>query len=145
LPAAAATDKIDIVMNTEIKKVLKLLIATAVTLLVAMAPIKAAGGKDESFAPFWAQFKAAVASKNKEAIAAMTKFPFEHFSDSLTKADFVKKCDAIFSAKVQKCFVNAKPVKADDRESYSVFCGQTIFVFEKGSNGYQFTDIGEND
>ena len=127
------------------KKAIKLLIATALTLLVAMTPIKGAGIKDESFAPFWAQFKTAVASKNKEAIAAMTKFPFEYLSDSLTKADFMKKCDAIFSAKVQRCLRNAKAVKADDRDSYSVFCGQTIFVFEKGNGGYQFTDVGEND
>lgn len=145
MPASVAIDKINIVMKTEIKKAMKLLIATALTLLVAKTPIKAAGITDESFAPFWAQFKTAVASKNKEAIAAMTKFPFEHLSDSLTKADFIKKCDAIFSAKVQRCFRDAKPVKADDRNSYSVFCGQTIFVFEKGNGGYQFTDVGEND
>ena len=127
------------------KKAMKLLIATALTLLVAMTPIKGAGIKDESFAPFWAQFKTAVASKNKEAIAAMTKFPFEYLSDRLTKADFMKKCDAIFSVKVQRCLPNAKPVKADDRDSYSVFCGSTIFVFEKGTGGYQFTDVGDND
>ena len=132
-------------MKSDSEKAMKLLIATALTLLVAMTPIKGAGIKDESFAPFWAQFKTAVASKNKEAIAAMTKFPFEYLSDSLTKADFMKKCDAIFSAKVQRCLRDAKPVKADDRDSYSVFCGQTIFVFEKGNGGYQFTDVGEND
>src|SRR6266481_6526218 len=94
-----------------------------------------------SFAPFWAQFKTTVANNNKEAIAAMTKFPFNYYAKQLTKADFIKECDAIFSAKVQRCFRDAKPVKADDRESYSVFCGQTIFVFEKGNDGYQFTDV----
>ena len=126
---------------------MKLLLATALTLLVAIIPIKGAGitVDAKTFAPFWAQFKTAVANKNKEAIAAMTKFPFEYLSDSLTKADFIKKCDAIFSAKVQRCLRNAKAVKADDRDSYSVFCGQTIFVFEKGNGGYQFTDVGEND
>ena len=86
-----------------------------------------------------------MAGKNKEAIASMTKFPFVNGGSILTKADFMKKCDAIFSAKVQRCFRDAKPVKADDRESYSVFCGETIFVFEKGNGGYQFTDVGEND
>ena len=127
------------------KKAMKLLMATALTLLVAMTPTKGAGIKEISFAPFWAQFKTAVASKNKEAIAAMTKFPFAYGGSNLTKADLMKKCDAIFSAKVQRCFRDAKPVKHDDRESYSVFCGPTIFVFEKGNGGYQFTDVGEND
>lgn len=124
---------------------MKLVIATALTLLVAMTPSKGAGDKEISFAPFWTQFKTAVASKNKEAIASMTKFPFVNGGDILKRADFMKKWDSIFSAKVQRCFRDAKPVKADDRDSYSVFCGQIIFVFEKGSGGYQFTDVGEND
>ena len=145
LPAPAAIDKIDIVMKKEITKAMRLLIATALMLLVAVTSTKGASTKDESFAPFWAQFKTAVASKNKEAIAGMTKFPFTYMSDILTKTDFIKKCDAIFGTKVQRCIRDAKPVKADDRDSYSVFCGETIFVFEKGSGGYQFTDVGEND
>ena len=126
---------------------MKLLLATALALVVAMTPIKGDGSKEDakSFAPFWAQLKAAVANNNKEAIAAMTKFPFDYYAKRLTKADFMKECDAIFSAKVQRCFRDAKPVKADDRDSYSVFCGSTIFVFEKGTRGYQFTDVGDND
>ena len=126
---------------------MKLLLATALALVVAMIPIKGDGNKEDakSFAPFWAQLKAAVANNNKEAIAAMTKFPFDYYAKRLTKADFMKECDAIFSAKVQRCFRDAKPVKAEGRESYSVFCGQTIFGFEKGDGGYQFTDMGEND
>jgi hypothetical protein len=126
---------------------MKLLLATALALVVAMTPIKGAGIKEDAkpFAPFWAQFKTAVANKNREAIAAMTKFPFAYGGSSVTKADFMKEYDAIFSAKVQRCFRDAKPVKHDDRESYSVFCGQTIFVFEKGNGGYQFTDVGDND
>jgi len=126
---------------------MKLLLATALALVVAMTPVKGDGSKEDakSFAPFWAQLKAAVANNNKEAIAAMTKFPFDYYAKRLTKADFMKECDAIFSAKVQRCFRDAKPVKAEGRESYSVFCGQTIFGFEKGDGGYQFTDMGEND
>ena len=124
---------------------MKLLLATALTLLVAIAPVKGAPIRENSFASFWAKFETAVANKNKETIAAMTKFPFTHFSNRLTKADFIKQCDAIFSAKVQRCFRGAKPVKDDGRDSYSVFCGETIFTFEKGNGGYQFTDMGEND
>lgn len=129
------------------KNAMKLVVATALTLLVAMTPIQGAGNKEESksFASFWTQFKTAVANKNKEEIASMTKFPFVNGGSILTKADFTKKYDAIFGAKVQRCFRDAKPVKEDDRESYSVFCGQSIFLFAKGNGGYQFTDVGEND
>ena len=126
---------------------MKLLLATTLALVVAMTPIKGAGIKEDakSFAPFWTQFKTAVANNNKEAIAAMTKFPFDYYAKRLTKADFMKECDAIFSDEVQRCFRNAKPVKAEGRESYSVFCGTSIFGFEKGDVGYQFTNMGEND
>ena len=129
------------------KKAMKLLLATALALVVAMTPIKGGDLKEDakSFAPFWAQFKTAVANNNKEAIATMTKFPFDYYAKQLTKADFMKECDAIFSDKVQRCFRNAKPVKAEGRESYSVFCGTAIFGFEKGDVGYQFTNMGEND
>ena len=34
----------------------------------------------------------------------MTKFPFVHYANQLTKADFMKQYDEIFSAKVQRCF-----------------------------------------
>jgi hypothetical protein len=129
------------------KAITKQLLAIAMMFLFASPLAESAEIRQEarSFAPFWAQFKAAVANNNKEAIAAMTKFPFAYYAKQLTKADFIKQCDAIFSDKVQRCFRNAKPVKAADRESYSVFCGTTIFVFEKGNVGYQFTDMGEND
>ncbi len=126
---------------------MKRLLATALTLLVAITPVKGAPIKEDakSFASFWAKFETVVANKNKETIAAMTKFPFDYYGKSLTKADFIKQCDEIFSAKVQKCFRHAKPVKDADRGSYSVFCGDIIFGFGKGNPGYQFTYMGEND
>ena len=125
--------------------IMKFLLSTALIFLLAIAPAGSAELKPEarSFAEFWTQFKAAVLTGDKAAIAGMTKFPFG--DNQLTKADFVKQCGEIFSAKVRRCFPNAKPVKADKRDSYSVFCGETIFVFEKGKDGYQFTDLGEND
>ena len=84
-------------------------------------------------------------SASREAIAGMTKFPLAYEGKQLAEADFMRKCGVIFGEEVRKCFQNAKPVKADDRDSYSVFCGETIFVFEKGNDGYKFTDLGVND
>ena len=124
---------------------MKLLFSTALIVLLALQPAGKAEVKPQagSFAEFWTQFQGAVLKGDKEAIAGMTKFPFG--GDQLTKVNFVKKCGEMFSAKVRRCFRDAKPVKEDKRESYSVFCGESIFVFEKGKNGYQFTDLGVND
>lgn len=126
---------------------MRFLLPITLTFLFAISPAETAEIKPEAgaFAPFWAQFKAAVASKNKEAIAGMTKFPLVCDGEQLAKTDFMKKCDVIFGEKIRKCFQNAKPVKADDRDSYSVFCGETIFVFEKENGKYRFTDLGVND
>jgi hypothetical protein len=121
---------------------MKILLVTALTLLVVTAGW---GAEARSFATYWIEFKAAVAQGDKEKIAAMTKFPFVYASDQLSKADFIKKYGTIFSEKTRRCFRNAKPVKDDSRDSYSVFCGSLIFVFEKVNGEYRLTDTGEND
>jgi hypothetical protein len=126
---------------------MKLLLATTLTLLLVIDPASSAEIKPEarSFGAFWIQFKAAVAKGDKAAIADMTKFPFVYLTNQLSKTDFINQCGAIFGKKTQRCFSNAKPTKEDNRESYSVFCGEFIFVFEKVNGEYRFTDIGEND
>jgi hypothetical protein len=125
---------------------MKFPLAIALILLVLINPVFSAEVKSEgqSFAPFWTQFKAAVANKNKEAIAGMTKFPFA-YGKKLTRPDFIKQFDVIFNAKVRKCFQNAKPMKDTDRENYTVFCGEDIFTFAKENGEYRFTDVDVND
>ena len=118
----------------------------ALMLLVLTQPLHSAETKSAagSFALFWTQFKAAVANKDKEAIAGMTKFPF-NYGERMTKADFIKQFDVIFTAKVRKCFQGAKPMKDTNRESYTVICGEDIFTFAKDSGGYRLTDVDMND
>lgn len=124
---------------------MKFLLSTTLVFLLAIAPAGSVEIKTEarSFAGFWIQFQAAVVKGDKAAIAGMTKFPFA--SEKQTKAEFLKQCDELFSAKVRRCFRNAKPVKDDNGDSYSVFCGETIFIFEKANGEYKFTDLGVND
>jgi hypothetical protein len=98
-----------------------------------------------TFAAFWAQFKTAVAKDDREAIAVMTKLPFPYGTKHLSKAEFIKECGELFNQKTRRCFSKAKPIKEDDRDSYSVFCGADIFVFSKENGAYRFTDIGMND
>jgi hypothetical protein len=99
----------------------------------------------KSFETFWTEFKAAVTSNNKEAIAGLTKLPFGYAAKGLNRAEFIKECSVLFDGKTRACFRNAKPVKADDRDSYSVFCGETIFIFARARGEYRFTEIGVND
>ena len=125
---------------------MKYALAIALTLVILIKPAFSAEIKpnDRSFATFWTQFKEAVAKGNKEAVAGMTRFPFT-MGKHLSKADFIKAYGEIFGEKTRKCFRNAKPVKESKGDTYSVFCGEDIFVFEKANGEYRFTDLGVND
>ena len=117
----------------------------------------------QTFDSFWAQFKAAVAKNDKEAVASMTRFPF-YLQKELTRGEFIKKYNAIFDRGTQRCFARSKPSsdyqahlklvkkfpksqipKQEDTGSYSVFCGEQIYLFEIVDGKYKFTDIGVND
>lgn len=126
---------------------MKLLFSTVMILVLAIHPAAAAEKNPEarSFDAFWLQFKAAVAKGDKAAIAEMTKIPFPYGTRHLSKAEFIKECGKLFDKKAQRCFSKAKPVKEDNRDSYSVFCGEDIFSFEKVNGEYRFSDIGMND
>ena len=125
---------------------MKFPLAVALIFFVLINPLFGAEdkAKEQSFSPFWMQFKAAVANKDKEAIAGLTKFPF-NYGKKMTKADFMKQFDLIFNAKVRKCFQSAKPTKETNRESYTVFCGEDIFTFAKENGEYRLTDLDTND
>jgi hypothetical protein len=126
---------------------MKLFLVTALTLLLVIDPASSAEVKREarSFDAFWTQFKAAVAKGDKAAIAAMTKFPFDNGAKLLSKAEFIKQYGELFDRNTQRCFSKAKPVKDDKRDSYNVFCGETIFGFAKVDGEYRFIDVGVND
>jgi hypothetical protein len=126
---------------------MKLLLAATVAFFIVANLAVGAEIKPEarSFDAFWIKFKAAVAKGDKAAIAEMTKFPFDNGAKYLSKAEFIKECGALFDKKTRRCFSNAKPVKEDDRDSYSVFCDETIFGFAKVDGEYRFTYIGIND
>ena len=122
------------------------LLPSILTLLMLSAVVSDVRSQQDKstqpFAAFWAQFKAALVKNDKEAVASMTKFPF-YWGEELTRGEFIKKYIEIFDRKVQRCFAKAKPIK--DRESYSVFCGESIYVFEKIEGKYRFTAVGAND
>ncbi|MBI5848931.1 MAG: hypothetical protein HZB31_13485 [Nitrospirae bacterium] len=148
-------------------KKLYLLLSTVLMLSAFTSPVQ--GQQDQTnqaFATFWAQFKTAVANNDKEAVVAMTKFPFLR-GEELTRDAFIRKYNKIFDRKLQRCLAKEKPVNdyqgyldavkltkkhsaplpepQQDRGSYSVFCGEEILLFEKIEGRYLFTGTGAND
>lgn len=112
-------------------------------ILLASISTPCAFGADSSFTAFWTKFKAAVAKRDKVAVAAMTKLPYLLDSKNLNKQQFIAKYDLLFPKGTATCFGKQKPVK--DRESYFVFCGEQIYIFNQEKGQWLFAEIGVND
>jgi hypothetical protein len=99
----------------------------------------------ESFAAFWKEFQSAVAKNDQEAVAALSNLRLFYQNGQFSKAAFLQEYPSIFTRAVRKCLATAKPVKATDRDTYSAFCGEEIFSFEKVNGAYKFTSVDMND
>ena len=111
--------------------------------ICGLVPAQSKEKVDEAGLQFWAKFKAAVMSNDKETVASLTKLPFMIENRELAKPAFIQKFDTIFNARVKRCFTKASLVKEQD--GFEVFCGQQIFLFAKVKGVYKFTEIGVND
>nr|WP_249157715.1 hypothetical protein [Bradyrhizobium sp. KB893862 SZCCT0404] len=133
---------------------LRIVLATA---LVNLAPAVAAAPKDAVASPalkkefdgFIEKFRAALKANDSAAVAGMTRLPFMNDSAIRDAAQFHAKTYASsFTAKNRACIQRGKAIYDRDpykNESYSVFCGEMIFVFTKTPAGFLFTDISVND
>ena len=118
----------------------------AVSLLVLSNPFffaQSGNQVDAAAMQFWTKFKAAVIANDKEAVAAMTRLPFLYEGRELTKPAFIQKFGVLFDVRAKRCFEKAKLVK--EGGGFEVFCGKQIFLFDKVSGAYKFTEIGVND
>jgi len=120
-------------------------LVASLLLLSSCAPAWAQGKAqvDEAGLQFWTKFRTAVAKSDKEAVASMTRLPFLLANRQLAKAAFIQKFEVIFDSRVKRCFATAKLIKEGD--GFEVFCGKQIFLFEKASGAYRFTEIGADD
>lgn len=122
--------------------VLTISVISSLWLTLTIMPVVFA--KDAAFDAFWLKFKAALQKNDKEAIASMTKIPYQTYDKPLkTKKEFIGYCDKIFSKKIRDCLQKQKPIQ--DKTYFSAFCGEEIYIFEKVNGNYLFTEIGVND
>lgn len=111
------------------------------SLITLLSP--AAFGKDAEFDAFWTKFKTALQKNDKEAIASMTRLPYNSYDKPMDKKKFIVYCNEIFAKKQRDCLLKQTPVK--DKTAYFAFCGEEIYIFEKVKGNYLFTEIGVND
>lgn len=117
-------------------------VATLLLLPAAPATRGHAAQSEESFAHFWTRFKAALAKGDQQAVASMTRFRTGD-ATYMTNKEFLAKWYGELRRERRRCFARAKPVR--DQESYSVFCGERIFLFERVEGAWKFTEIGVDD
>ncbi|MGB3500544.1 MAG: hypothetical protein WBA44_02895 [Mesorhizobium sp.] len=122
--------------------------------LLLMTPLPAAAetappAVEAQFSSFLDKFRAALKADDAGAIAAMTRLPFMA-ADNITNVD--QFTDMIyeqdFTGENRSCLQTEAPVYERDganNDNYFIFCGEMIFVFTLGPDGFQFTDIGVND
>ncbi|MFN7928446.1 MAG: hypothetical protein U0Y68_10950 [Blastocatellia bacterium] len=133
-------------MRQPAQKIISRIVLTALLLTtLAHAQQRPANPGNSSFAAFWNEFKAAVAKDDREAVAGMTKLPIYLANQEQMKPGFLRLYPRLFPKKVQTCFASAKPVKEYNQESYSAFCGKSIYVFARDKGQWKFTDLGADD
>lgn len=96
-----------------------------------------------SFNTFWDEFKSAVSKDDRAAVAKLTQFPYSHQNQQIDRDGFYKVYPRIFDAKTKRRLSKAKPVR--EQNTYSVFCGKLIYVFELGGGNYKFTGTHPDD
>jgi hypothetical protein len=95
---------------------------------------------------FWTKFQNAVAKNDREAVAALTKFPLgmPYGVPSIkTRTQLLKSYGKIFDAETKKCFATAQPQVEDAKaKKFSINCGEAMmYWFELSGGAYKFASV----
>ncbi len=106
---------------------IKFVLVSFLCLVLSAISIDAASHRQTDVQAFWKNFKAAIEKGDKNAVAALTKFPLSMsygVTSVKTKADFLKRYKEIFNgeANAAKCFPKAN-LEKEDSKNYAVYCG----------------------
>ena len=112
---------------------------TSILMIAAFAGMMSGGLTNRAqaqsdWAAYWQKFKTAVVKGDKQTVLSLSKS--EMLPDSYQQ---------LFGSRARRnCFAKAKPVKDDDG-SYSVFCGEQGYLFQKIEGQYRFVEGFAND
>lgn len=101
---------------------------------------KSSSGKpDEAFIAFFEKFREAVAKKDKNAVAAMMRYPFS--SDVKNKKDLMKWYDDVFNEAIVEAITTMTEIVAEKDGTMTMFQSDLMFSFVKVGNEYKFANI----
>ena len=133
------------------------IISTLVSLALACGTASAVQAQAQARAPaeiqreynqFISGFRAAVQSNDRAAVTALARFPFEwmevHDAASFQRSVYGR----IFTQRVRNCVARARGVYDRDPQgnhTFSIFCNEHIFYFNRTPDGFRFAGIHVND
>jgi hypothetical protein len=118
----------------------------AITLAAVCLVAPAQENASPAMKGFWSKFQSAVAKNDREAVAALTKFPLDMpygVPSIKTRAQLVKGYAKIFDAETKKCFATAQPQVEDAKaKKFSINCGEAMmYWFELSGGTYKFASV----
>lgn len=101
----------------------------------------AAAHAEPDFAPFHAQFRAALQRQDALALAALTRLPFLFEGRAHARESFVRQVwPQLFSAALRRCLVQA-PVLDDGPGQRQLFCRPYSFHFDARDGAWQLREF----
>ena len=114
-------------------------------LLIPAGSVSAAP-RDDGFAAFWTQFKAAIRKSDQDAVSQMIRYPVL-YNDLRQVSEFPVIWKGAFKPAQRTCLAKQKPIRDthDGKITYAAFCGEIIYTFGRDDAGWRLTDFGVND
>jgi hypothetical protein len=125
----------------------------ALVLGTAAPPALAQGDKapaaiQKEYDQFIAKFRVALKANDAAAVTGLTRFPF-HWNENRDAEYFRKNLYAkIFTPRIRTCIGRGKGYYAHSpsgETSFTVVCGEDLYLFTKTPEGFRFAETGVND
>jgi hypothetical protein len=101
------------------------------------------------FRQFLTSFRQALRANDAGAVASLTRMPIYYDDAHRDRAYFESRIyRQMFTQRNRTCLQTARALYDKDpsgNENFSVFCGQTIFLFTKKADGFRFEGTHPND
>ncbi|HEV7904187.1 MAG TPA: hypothetical protein VGO96_10125 [Pyrinomonadaceae bacterium] len=126
--------------------ILNATLAALCLVVPANVPVQENAAATPAMKQFWSKFQNAVAKNDRDAVAAMSKFPLlmPYGVPSIkTRAQLIRRYGEIFDAETRKCFATAQP-QVDDAKAkkFSINCGEAMmYWFEFSGGTYKFASV----
>ena len=122
-------------------------------LVMLLASARNSAGSGETVKDFWQTFKRSVITRDKDAVARLSRFPLgmSYGKRSIkTRAEFIRRYAEVFyeQSDAAQCFARKEPeIDPQNPKRFSIACPDeagnevVIYEFERGKQGWKFVRL----